>query len=70
LFTNAFLIPYLVLLATAGFPVFYLALEIGQRLRKVPLVCGIKCHLTSAILASAVLLCPSGKDLQSFVGEN
>jgi hypothetical protein len=39
LFTVAFLIPYFVLLATEGIPVFCLVLEIGLRLREVRLVC-------------------------------
>lgn len=33
-FTGAFLIPYFVMLAIEGIPIFYLELAIGQRLRK------------------------------------
>lgn len=32
--TGAFLIPYFVMLAIEGIPIFYLELAIGQRLRK------------------------------------
>jgi len=34
LFVGAFLIPYFVMLAVEGIPIFYLELAIGQRLRK------------------------------------
>lgn len=34
LFIGAFLIPYFVMLAIEGIPIFYLELAIGQRLRK------------------------------------
>jgi SNF family Na+-dependent transporter len=59
LFTGVFLIPYFVMLAIEGIPIFYLELAIGERLRKVPLVYGTKCHPTSAVWASAVLSCLS-----------
>jgi solute carrier family 6 amino acid/orphan transporter-like 15/16/17/18/20 len=34
IFVGAFLIPYFVMLAIEGIPIFYLELAIGQRLRK------------------------------------
>lgn len=34
MFAGAFLIPYFVMLAIEGIPIFYLELAIGQRLRK------------------------------------
>lgn len=34
IFAGAFLIPYFVMLAIEGIPIFYLELAIGQRLRK------------------------------------
>jgi SNF family Na+-dependent transporter len=52
--------PYFVMLATEGIPVLKLELEIGQRLRKG--VIGVwNCHLTSGLLTSTVLSCPSAK---------
>jgi len=49
------------MLTTEPIPLFFVELEIGQRLREVPLVLGIKFHLTSDLLASEVSLYPSGE---------
>jgi len=57
------------MLTNEGNSVFYLESKIGQRLEELLLVYVIKCHTTSAILATEVLLCPSRKNLQKFFGE-
>ena len=52
---------YFVMLVTDGIAVICLELKIGHSQRTVSLVCGIKCHCTSALLALAVQLFPSGQ---------
>jgi len=54
------------MLATEGNAVFCLEMKTGQRLRTGSLVLAIKCHSTSALLASAVLSCASGETYTGF----
>jgi hypothetical protein len=55
------------MLTTEDIPLLYLELEIYQRMRKVQLMCEIKCHRTSALLASEMLSCPSGQAYKGYL---
>ena len=58
------------MLATEGNAVLCLEMKIGQHLRRGSLVCAIKCHCTSALLASTVQSCASGETYTGFCWRN